>query len=105
VKATVGLSGRAVPPPERWPDLSRTERAIEQYEATMPKRDAQLVAAECDSDVRAWETEEDLARAVVAGAFYADTSDRNTRENCALPSIRTLKEWVRLWRAEGGQRG
>lgn len=83
---------------EGWPSLARTAAALEEWERTEAARDQLLDAATTDDKLGEWKRAEREALEKVAEAFFQDTKDRNSRENCSLVGLRTLREWVATWR-------
>lgn len=62
--------------------FTHTAEALKQYDATQEERDALWETAQSDADVLAAEAADTAAQEAVGEAFYLDTSDINTRENC-----------------------
>ena len=60
-------------------DWSGVHAALDQYYATKPVRDAMLDDVKRNADVDRWEAAEKDAGDLVREAYYAATSDRNSR--------------------------
>jgi len=60
-------------------DWSGVHAALDQYYATKPVRDRMLDNVKRDADVDRWEAAEKDAGDLVREAYYAATSDRNSR--------------------------
>ena len=74
--------------------LYKTKAALEEYDASLPSRDKLLDNVRSDADVVKWNREEQIALDKVREAFYEDSKDRNSRSNCMLVDLPTLREWV-----------
>lgn len=74
--------------------LTRTALALKELDRKLPEIDRQGGAAMTDKEVAAWVRARQVAEDEVRKAFYFDTRDRNTQENCMLTSIGHLREWV-----------
>jgi hypothetical protein len=74
--------------------LENTRRAVAEYDANLPALDKMLWDAQSDAEVIAWKDASRLAKEKVKEAFYQDTKDRNSRENCHLVPVNILREMV-----------
>ena len=74
--------------------LPNTKAALKEYGATQPKRDRLVENVKTDIDVEHWEQEEEDALNKVRQAFYEDTKDRNSLDNCMLLSLKILRAWT-----------
>jgi hypothetical protein len=77
------------------PSLVRTRKALEEYDASQMHRDSLLENIETDEDVKKWNQVEKESLDRVRVAFYEDTKDRNSKSNCMLLDLPTLRGWAK----------
>ena len=75
--------------------LSNTRAALARYDATQPARDAYLDKAETDGQVYRWMLDQRIAADQVREAFFQDTQDRNSHDNCMIVDIAWLRDLAR----------
>lgn len=74
------------------PTFKRTKAALALYDAGEPARDAQLDRAEHEGEVYRWISDQKIAVDQVREAFFQDTKDRNSHDNCMIVDIAWLRE-------------
>jgi hypothetical protein len=74
--------------------LDNTKVALARYDAGQPARDAYLDAAQTDGEVYRWMLDQKIAADEVREAFFEDTKDRNSHDNCMIVEIAWLRELV-----------
>ena len=77
------------------PSLVHTRAALKTYNETRKERDDYLDAAETDGEVYKWNLMEKAALDKVREAFFEDTKDRNSKDNCMILDLPTLEKWAK----------
>lgn len=72
-------------------NLTNTRRALAVFDAGIPERDRMIAVARTEKETKAWLEAEREALQLVQEAFFADTSDRNSRDHCRLVDIKWLR--------------
>lgn len=88
--------------------LTNTKAALEAYdreitEVVEPLFQRVFTSRYAQKACDKWIAAEDAAKERVAAAFFEDTKDRNTRANCSLVDIQTLREWVSKYTEKAGK--
>jgi len=81
-------------------DLTRTAKALEKYDKTVPISLSVKDNIEKIEDLKGFNN----ALADVQLAFYEDSKDRNTIEECSEISIATIRNWVETWIAKQSEK-
>ena len=72
----------------------KTKEALVEYEAGLPKREKMFADAGSDEEIAVWQAAEAEAHRKVGLAFFEDTQEYNSKENCLLASIEYLRKLV-----------
>lgn len=83
-----------------FPDMSRTEAALREYDRTEGDRDELIRRAATSSEVFAWHKACAAAIGKVQEALALDTADRNPPQACRHVHIGTIRQWVSSWQAQ-----
>jgi len=78
-------------------DLTNTAEALKKYDELLkinPTKHSPIINP---NEYESWQGLHGNAVADVQAAFYEDTSDRNTLEECSTIGIVTLRRWVEEW--------
>jgi hypothetical protein len=76
----------------KYPDLSRTAKALEEWDQAEPALSAELMLARSNEEMQEIMQRMRAAGRKVAEAFAADTSDRNSHDNGILGGWPTIKQ-------------
>lgn len=76
-------------------DWTRTRAALAEYDRGQAGRDAQLEAVATEDDEQSWQDAVEAARDLVRLAFWEDTKDLNSQENCLITGIDFIRRCAR----------
>ena len=84
-------------------DLTNTAKALIEYDRKPRGGIREPCGVKSDGEFESWQgtTGDDVAK--VQLAFYADSDDRNTLEECATIGVVTLRRWVKEWEQKKGK--
>ena len=83
--------------PKGFPDMSNTAEALERYDAQQTAIFEKWENAETDEDVDEAERFEKKCVDEVRRAYFEDTKDRNSLDNCMLLSVGWARQLVKMW--------
>lgn len=75
--------------------MRHSRAALIAFDANAGAREAALDRCQTDADVEAFIREEKAAEDRVREAFWHDTADRNSRDNCMLVSLAFVRKLCR----------
>lgn len=89
-----GRQWSGMPPDHQNPlDLTHTRLALEEYDRRVKETDRQIDEANTNAATEAWVQATAYMAQQVRLAFFADSHDRNSLNNCLAVDLATLRAW------------